>query len=180
MDAEDRMPTDAKRATVTELRDDLSHASALITTEYRGLTVKDLSEIRRALRKQNITYRVVKNRLMRIAAQEEGRPGVIPLLTGPSAIAFGNGDEALVAKTLLEAVRPYKLVKVTGGVIGGQTLDQEGVQRLATLPAKEVLWAQLAGALNAPASQVAGLLVANLRNLGYALTQLQERKAAGA
>ena len=75
-------------------------------------------------------------------------------------------------------MRPYKLVKVTGGVVGGKTLDLEGVQRLATLPPREILLAQLAGAFNAPATQVAGLLVASLRNLGYALTQLQEQKAA--
>lgn len=172
------MPTDAKRATIAELRDDLSKATALVTTEYRGLKVKDISEIRRTLRKQNVSYRVVKNRLMRIAATEVGNTGVLPLLTGPSAIAFGSGDEAQIAKTVLEAVRPYKLVKVTGGVVGGKTLDLDGVQRLATLPPREVLYAQLAGAFSAPATQVAGLLVASLRNLGYALTQLQEQKAA--
>jgi len=116
------MPTDAKRATVAELRGDLSRSTTLVTTEYRGLTVKDLGEIRRALRKQNVTYRVVKNRLMRIAAEQEGNPGIALLLRGPSAIAFGTGDEALVAKTVLEALRPYKLVKVTGGVVGGKII----------------------------------------------------------
>jgi large subunit ribosomal protein L10 len=174
------MPTEAKRATIAELRSDLSKSTALVTTEYRGLKVKELSEIRRSLRKQNVSYRVVKNRLMRIAAQEEGNTGIVPLLTGPSAIAFGSGDEAQVAKAVLETLRPYKLVKVTGGVVGGRVLDLEGVQRLSTLPPREVLWAQLAGAFSAPATQVAGLLAANLRNLGYALTQLQERKSAGA
>jgi len=174
------MPTDSKRATITELRADLSHATALITTEYRGLKVRELSEIRRALRKQNVSYRIVKNRLMRIAAEEEGRTGVVPLLTGPSAIAFGSGEEALVARTVLEAVRPFKLVKVTGGVVGNSTLDLAGVQRLATLPSRGILLAQLAGALSAPATQVAGLLSANLRNLGYALMQLQEQRSAGA
>jgi len=122
----------------------------------------------------------VKNRLMRIAAEQEGNPGVAPLLRGPSAIAFGSGDEALVARTVLEAVRPYKLVKVTGGVVGGKSLDVEGVSRLATLPSREILLAQLAGAFSAPATQVAGLMAANLRNLGYALTQLQEQKAQAA
>ena len=78
-------------------------------------------------------------------------------------IAFGTGDEALVAKTVLEAVRPYKLVKVTGGVVGGKSLDLDGVTRLATLPSRDVLLAQLGGAFAAPATQVAGLLAANLR-----------------
>jgi large subunit ribosomal protein L10 len=172
------MPTDAKRATVAELRADLAGSTALITTEYRGLTVREIGEIRRALRKNNVTYRVVKNRLMRIAAEQEGNPGVGPLLRGPSAIAFGSGDEAQVAKTVIDAVRPYKLVKVTGAVVGGRTFDASGVHTLATLPSRDVLLAQLAGAFNAPATQVAGLLAANLRNLGSLLAQLQEQKAS--
>ena len=172
------MPTDAKRATITELRQDISHATALVTTEYRGLKVKEFSEIRRALRKHHVNYRVVKNRLMRIAAQEEGRTAIVSLLIGPSAIAFGSGDEAQIAKTVLETLRPFKLVKVTGGVVGHSTLDLAGVQRLATLPSRDVLLAQLGGALTAPATQVAGLLSASLRNLGYALPQLQDQKAA--
>jgi large subunit ribosomal protein L10 len=174
------MPTDAKRATVAELRGDLSRSTTLVTTEYRGLTVKEIAEIRRALRKQNVTYRVVKNRLMRIAAEQEGNPGIAPLLRGPSAIAFGAGDEALVARTVLEAVRPYKLVKVTGAVVGGASLDAEGVIRLATLPPRDILLAQLGGAFGAPATQVVGLLSANLRNLAHALAQLQEQKERAA
>ena len=175
------MPTEAKRATVAELREDLAGSSALITTEYRGLTVREIGEIRRALRKNDVTYRVVKNRLMRIAAEQEGNEGLARLLTGPSAIAFGSGDEAAVAKAVIDAVRPYKLVKVTGAVVGGKTLDAAGVQTLATLPSREVLLAQLAGAFNAPATQVAGLLAANLRSLGSLLAQVQEQKAqAGA
>lgn len=174
------MPTDAKRATVAELRGDLSRSTTLVTTEYRGLTVKDLGEIRRALRKQNVAYRVVKNRLMRIAAEQEGNAGIAPLLRGPSAIAFGGGDEALVARSVLEALRPYKLVKITGAVVGGKPLDPDGVTRLATLPSREILLAQLAGAFGAPATQVAGLMAANLRSLGHALTQLHEQKAQAA
>jgi len=171
------MPTDAKRETVTRLRADLAASSTLVTTEYRGLTVREIGEIRRALRKQNVTYRVVKNRLMRIAAEEEGSTALVTLLRGPSAIAFGTGDEPLVARTVLDVVRPYKLVRVTGAVVGGSALDADGVQRLATLPSREVLLAQLGGAFSAPATQVAGLLAASLRNLAHALAQLHERVA---
>ena len=175
------MPTEAKRATVAELREDLAASSTLVTTEYRGLTVREIGEIRRALRKNNVTYRVVKNRLMRIAAEQEGNAGVAGLLRGPSAIAFGTGDGTRVAKSVLEAVRPYKLVKVTGAVVGGKSLDAAGVQLLATLPPREIILAQLAGAFNAPATQVAGLLAASLRSLGSLLAQVQEQKAqAGA
>jgi large subunit ribosomal protein L10 len=171
------MPTEAKRATIAELREDLAGSTTLITTEYRGLKVREIAEIRRALRKNNVTYRVVKNRLMRIAADQEGNAGIAALLRGPSAIAFGSGDENVVAKTVIDAVRPYKVVKVTGAVVGGRTLDPEGVQKLATLPSRDILLAQLAGAFNAPATQVVGLLAANLRNLGSLLAQVQEQKA---
>lgn len=171
------MPTEAKRAIIAELREDLAESTTLITTEYRGLRVREIGEIRRVLRKNNVTYRVVKNRLMRIAAEQEGNPAVAALLRGPSAIAFGSGDENVIAKAVIDAVRPYKLVKVTGAVVGGKTLDADGVQTLATLPSREILLARLAGAFNAPATQVAGLLAANLRNLGSLLAQIQDQRA---
>jgi large subunit ribosomal protein L10 len=171
------MPTQAKRATVAELREDLARSSTLIATEYRGLTVREIGEIRRALSKNDVTYRVVKNRLMRIAAEMEGRAGLAPLLAGPVAIAFGSGEEAALARTVLDTVRPFKPVKVTGAVVGGRTIDAAGVQRLATLPARPVMLAQLAGVFSAPTRQVAGLLAANLHNLGSLLTQVQEQKA---
>ena len=174
------MPTEAKRATIAGLRESLAVSTTLITTEYRGLKVREIGEIRRVLRKNNVTYRVVKNRLMRIAAEQEGNAGVAPLLRGPSAIAFGSGAENVVARTVIDAVRPYKLVKITGAVVGGKTLDADGVQTLATLPSREVLLAQLAGALGAPATQVAGLLAASLRNLGAVLAKVQEQKAQAA
>jgi len=173
------MPTEAKRETVAELRDELSRTSTYIVSEYRGLTVRDLAEIRRSLRKQNVSYRVVKNRLMRIAATDTGATALSTLLTGPTAIAFGL-DEAATAKAVLDATRPFKLVKVTGGVIGGRAIDAEGVTRLAALPPREVLYAQLAGAMQAPIATLGGLFSANLRNLAYALQQVADRKAEAA
>jgi large subunit ribosomal protein L10 len=170
------MPTEAKRATVAELREELARSSTYIVSEYRGLKVSELAEIRRALRKQDVSYRVVKNRLMRIAATESNVDALAPLLTGPSAIAFGT-DEVATAKALLDAVRPYKIVKVTGAVLGNRAIDADAVVRLAALPPREVLQARLAGAMQSPIATLGGLLSANLRNLGYALGQLAERKA---
>lgn len=171
------MPTEAKRETVAELRDVVSRSRTFVVSEYRGLTVGDLAEIRRALRKQDIAYHVVKNRLMRIAAAGTPAEALSPLLTGPTAIAFGL-DETATAKAVLDAVRPFKLVKVTGAVIGGRQIGADAVARLAALPAREVLQAQLAGAMVAPIATLGGLLGANLRNLGYALAQVRDRKAA--
>ena len=173
------MPTEAKQATVAELREELANAKTMIVSEYRGLTVKEIAEIRRALRKQDVTYRVVKNRLMRIAATESVADALGPLLTGPTAIAFGN-DEAATAKAVIDATRPYRIVRITGGVLGDRAIDADGVTKLATLPAREVLLAKLAGGMQAPVGTLAGLFAAPLRNLGYALAQVAEQKQAQA
>ncbi len=147
-------------------------------SEYRGLTVKDLAEIRRALRKQDVTYRVVKNRLMRIAAEDSVGEALSPLLIGPTAIAFGT-DEAGTAKAVLDATRPFnKVVRITGAVLGDKAIDADAVTRLAALPSRDVLLAKLAGGMQAPVGTLAGLFAAPLRNLGYALAQVAEQKRA--
>ena len=172
------MPTEAKREEVAALRDVLSGSKTLIISEYRGLTVKEIAEIRRALRKQDVTYRVVKNRLMRIAADDTVGEALSPLLIGPTAIAFGT-DEAGTAKAVLDATRPYaRVVRVTGGVLGDRAISGEDVVRLAALPSREVLLAKLAGGMQAPVGTLAGLFAAPLRNLGYALQQVADQKAA--
>src|SRR3954469_25755910 len=111
------MPTEAKRETIGELKAQLADARTMIVSEYRGLRVKELAEIRRALRKQDVSYRIVKNRLMRIAPPDTGGEALAPLLVGPTAIAFGN-EESATAKAVLDATRAYKLVTITGGVLG--------------------------------------------------------------
>ena len=171
------MPTEAKRETVAELREALASSRTLIVSEYRGLTVKELAEIRRALRKQDVSYRIVKNRLMRIAAQDTVGEALSPLLVGPTAIAFGN-EESATAKAVLDATRAFKLVTVTGGVLGSRAINADGVKTLANLPPRDVLLGKLAGGMQAPVATLAGLLVANIRNLGSALAQVRDQKAA--
>ena len=172
------MPTEAKRETVAELREELANARTMIVSEYRGLKVKEIAEIRRALRKQDVRYRVVKNRLLRIAAQDSIGDALSPLRIGPTAIAFGN-DEAGTAKAVIDATRPYaRVVRITGGVLGNKAISADDVTKLATLPPRDVLLAKLAGGMQAPVATLAGLLVAPLRNLGYALQQVADQKAA--
>jgi len=174
------MPTEAKRETVAELREELARSRTLIVSEYRGLKVREIAEIRRALARQDVRYRVVKNRLMRIAAQDGVGDALGPLLIGPSAIAFGT-DEAATAKAVLDATRPYaRVVRITGAVLGDRTIDSDGVTRLAALPPREVLLAKLAGGVQAPVATLASLLAAPLRNLGYALQQVADQKAKAA
>lgn len=172
------MPTEAKRETVAALKEELSGSTTMIVSEYRGLKVSEIAEIRRALRKHDVTYRVVKNRLMRIAANETGREALSPLLEGPSAIAFGSGDEAGIAKAVLDATKAYKIVKVKGAVLGSIAIDAEGVTRLATLPPREVLLAQVAGTIAAPMATMAGLLDAPLRDIAGGIGALADQRGA--
>jgi large subunit ribosomal protein L10 len=173
------MPTEAKRQAVAELQEELSRHRTLIVSEYRGLTVKELSEIRRGLRRQGVTYRVVKNRLVRIAAGEGRAGGLRSLLTGPTAIAFGD-DETQTAKAVLDVTRPYRVLRITGGMLGDRPITADAVTRLATLPGRDVLLARLAGAVQSPTATLAGLLGANIRNLGNALVQLRDQRVGGA
>lgn len=169
------MPTEAKRETVTALREELAKARTMIVSEYRGLAVKEIAEIRRALRKQDVTYRVVKNRLMRIAATDGVGEALSPLLTGPTAIAFGN-DEAGTAKAVLDATRPYsKVVRITGAVLGDRAIDADAVIRLAALPTRDVLLAQAIGAITAPLATTAGLLQAPLQETAALVQALTDR-----
>jgi large subunit ribosomal protein L10 len=172
------MPTEAKRETVAELAEEARSSSAMIVSEYRGLKVSDLGEIRRNLRKQNVTYQVVKNRLMKIAARDAGSEALGILLAGPTAIAFAKGDEGAAAKAVLDAFRPYRLIKVTGAVIGDQVINAEGVARLAQLPRRDVLLAQVAGAIAAPMATVAGLFDAPLRDIAGLVGALAEARSA--
>ncbi|HEY7702425.1 MAG TPA: 50S ribosomal protein L10 [Candidatus Limnocylindrales bacterium] len=170
------MPTEAKEAMVAELREELAKARTMIVSEYRGLSVKEIAEIRRALTKQDVRYRVIKNRLMRIAAADTIGPALDPMLTGPTAIAFGS-DEAATAKAVIDATRPYnRIVRITGAVLGDKAIDADAVTRLAALPGRDVLLAKLAGGMQAPVGTLAGLFAAPLRNLGYALAQVAEQK----
>jgi large subunit ribosomal protein L10 len=171
------MPTEAKVATVAQLTKDLAAGGPAIVADYRGLSVAELTAMRRALREHGIRYQVVKNRLARIAARDAGRDGLTDLLEGPTGLALGTGDEIALARAFLDAVRPYRTVVVRGGVIGNRSLSGEQVSRLATLPPREVLLAQLAGGFASPLSSLGSVLSAPLRNLGFALTQLAAKKA---
>jgi large subunit ribosomal protein L10 len=172
------MPTEAKRETVAELTEEARSSSAMIVSEYRGLKVSDLGEIRRNLRKQNVSYRVVKNRLMKIAARDAGSEALGVLLEGPTAVAFVKGDEGAAAKAVLDAFRSFRHIKVTGAVIGDQLINAEGITRLSQLPGRDVLLAQVAGTIAAPMATMAGLFDAPLRDIVGLVGALAESKSA--
>jgi len=172
------MPTEAKRETVADLTEKARSSSAMIVSEYRGLKVSDLGEIRRNLRKQDVTYQVVKNRLMKIAARDAGSEAMGALLEGPTAVAFVKGDQGAAARSVLDAFRPYRHIKVTGAVIGDQVINADGVTRLSLLPGRDVLLAQVAGAIAAPMAATAGLFDAPLRDIAGLIGALAEAQRA--
>ena len=171
------MPTEAKREAVAELRKQLAGSRTLIVSEYRGLTVREIGDIRRSLRKHDVAYRVVKNRLLKIAAAETVAAALDPLLIGPTAIAFGN-DEGATAKAVVDTMRPYKQVRITGAVLGDRAIDADGVTRLASLPSRDTLLSQLAGAFAAPLATTAGLFDAPLRDIVGLVAALEAKQAA--
>jgi len=173
------MPTEAKQAAVAALRQQLQANPTLIVSEYRGLTVREIQEIRRSLRRQDVTYRVIKNRLMKIAAADTVGSALDALLTGPTAIAFGN-DAGATAKAVIDTMRPYRQVKITGALLGDRTIDADGVTRLASLPNRETLLSQVAGAFAAPMATTAGLFDAPLRDIAGLVAALADKQASAA
>jgi large subunit ribosomal protein L10 len=171
-------PRPEKVAVVTEVRERFEAADAALLTEYRGLNVKALAELRRQLRPTGGEYKVYKNTLVRFAAHDLGADELATLLTGPTAITFVKGDAAAAAKTLRDYARTNQNLVVKGGLLGGKVLTAGDVQALADLPSRDVLLAQLAGAFQAPLAKLAGLLQALPRNFAYGLKALIDQGGA--
>jgi large subunit ribosomal protein L10 len=165
-------PRPEKVAVVDEVRAKFSDADAAILTEYRGLKVGELAELRKSLRGAGGEYKVYKNTLVRFAARELGLDELESLLTGPTAIAFVRGDAAGVAKAIRDYSRTNPTLVIKGTVLGGKVLDAKSTAALADLPSRDVLLAQLAGAFQAPLAKFAGLLQALPRNFAYGLKAL--------
>jgi large subunit ribosomal protein L10 len=172
-------PRAEKIAVVDEVRERLSSSSATLLTEYRGLKVGELAELRRNLRKAGGDFKIYKNTLVRFAARDAGIEIDEEILTGPTALAFVDGDAAAVAKTLRDYSRTNQNLVLKGGIMGAKALTADQTKALADLPSREVLLAQLAGALQAPMVKLAGLLQALPRNMAYGLKALIDQKVEG-
>ena len=171
------MPTDVKRQAVAELAEMLRSSSAMAVADYRGLKVSEMQAVRRTLRDSGVQLHVAKNRLLKIAADEADRTELKPMLTGPTALATIDGDEAAMAKALADALRPYsRVVTVRGGMLGSQAIDAAQLTQLATLPSRDVLLGKIAGGMAAPLTGMAGVLAANIRNLIGVLNAVADKK----
>jgi large subunit ribosomal protein L10 len=148
-----------KRDFVASLAGTFAETSFVLVAQNKGLTVADVSELRRRMRAAGATYKVAKNRLATLALAGTRFQGISPLLTGPTALAWSK-DPVAVAKTALEFAKANDKFVVLGGALGTQTLDVAGVKALAELPSLETLRAQLVGLIQTPATRIAGILQA--------------------
>ena len=169
------MANQEKTAAVAEITERFQGSSAAVLTEYRGLTMAQLTQLRRSLG-ESTTYAVVKNTLTKRAASEAGFQVPDDLLTGPTAIAFIAGDPVEAAKGLRDFQRTNPLLVIKGGVLDGKALSPEDVRRLADVEPREVLLAKMAGALQGSLSKAAGLFQAPLSQVARLAAALQEKK----
>jgi large subunit ribosomal protein L10 len=169
------VPTQAKNAAIDEISQRFQDSSAAVLTEYRGLTVAQLTQLRRSLGAGS-SYAVVKNTLTKRAADSVGHTDLAPLLTGPTAIAFIEGDPVEAAKAIRDFARANPLLVIKGGVVEGRTVDAAEVTRLADVESREVLLAKLAGAMKGNLTKAAGLFQAPLSQVARLAAALQEKK----
>ncbi|MCX7624263.1 MAG: 50S ribosomal protein L10 [Thermomicrobium sp.] len=163
------MPTPEKARQIEEISQILSSASVAILTDYRGLSVADITAFRRRLQEQNANLRVVKNTLTRIAAERTGTAVIAPLLEGPTALVYTTGDPVTAAKLAVEFARQSRILTIKGALFAGQLLTAADVEALATLPSREELLAKVVGGLQAPLYSLVSVLSGPIRGLLYVL-----------
>ena len=154
-----------KRAVVDRLTERIRDCDTMIVTDYRGLTVGQVANVRAQLREAGATFHVAKNTLARIAAVQADKASLVDLLQGPTAIAFITDDAPAAAKKLSDIARQTRILTVRGGYMEGQPLTADDVRRLADLPPREVLLSQVVGAVAAPMQGVVAAVAAPLRDV---------------
>jgi large subunit ribosomal protein L10 len=165
------VPTAEKAGAIEDLRKRLGGATAAVLTEYRGLTVQQISELRKQLKVASAEYRVVKNRLARVAIEGSPLAALRPHFTGPVGVVIARKDPAAVAKTLQGFAKTNPALQLRVGVVDGQLLDPQGLKAVADLPSREALRSQLVGAIQGPLAQLVSLLQAPQRELAFILAE---------
>ncbi len=168
-----------KKQIVLDLKDKMEKAQGIIFYDYRGLNVDEVTELRNQFRAAGVEYHVIKNSMLRRAADMLEIKGLDECLTGPTAVAFGYSDPVAPAKVLVDFVKKLKnRTEIKSGLLNGKIITVAGIQSLADLPSREQLLSQLAGTLNAPITGFARSLSGIISKLGYALNAVKEQKQA--
>jgi large subunit ribosomal protein L10 len=165
------VPTQEKVETIEAFKGQLDGVTAVFLTEYRGLTVRQLSDLRKQLRAVSAEYKIIKNRLARLAIGESTLGGLNPHLKGPTGLVLSRPDPVAAAKTVPTFARTNQACAIKVGFVDGQVLEPAGLKALADLPSKETLRAQIIGALNGPLTQLVGLLAAPQREIAFILSE---------
>jgi large subunit ribosomal protein L10 len=168
-----------KTAAVDEIRTKLTESDAAVLTEYRGLTVTELADLRAQLRPADTEYKVFKNTLARRAVEAAGLEELLPMLSGPTAIAFVRGDAVVAAKALKEFGKGNPALIIKGGLLGPRVLTTAEVESLAEIEPRDVLLARLAGGFQAPLVKAAGLFQAFTRNFAYGIKAYVDQRVEG-
>ena len=172
------MPTEKKRQEVAELADRFQRATIVIGTDFKGLPVNEMTALRRRMREQSVEYRVVKNRLAALAAQEAGKEMIAQVLESSTGLAIGYDDPLTVAKALDEFVKSTRSrLVVRSALMDGTLYNAAQISALAALPSKEELLARLLGQLQAPITQLASVLNGTIRGLAVVLQRRAEQLA---
>lgn len=169
----------AKAAVVADMKEKMQTAKGAVFVGFTGLDVATVTKLRRKLREGGVEYKVIKNTLTRIAADELGYEGLDPVLAGPTAMAFSTEDVVAPAKILKEFIKETKTEALTvkAGIADGQVIDVAAVTALADLPSREELLAKLVGSMQAPISGLVNVLQGNIRNMVYVLDAVRAKKA---
>lgn len=173
------MPKPEKIATVEEIKDKLSSATIAVLTEFQGLNVAEVTELRKLFRTADVDYKVYKNTLTRIAAQQLGLSGVEEFLVGTTALAFSKDNPVASAKIIKDFSSKHKNFRVKAGILDKKLIASDDVIALASIPSREVLLASVLGAMQSPISGLLSVLQGPIRNLTWVLKNLAEQKGKG-
>ena len=167
-----------KQEKIEAMKENFAKAKVAVVTEYRGLTVEEITKLRRALQKENSDYMVTKNTLAKVAAKGTQFEVLEEVLKGPVAIAFGFADEVAPAKVLKKFIKEAKKGQIIAAALDGKLLDAKETAVLADLPSKEELYAKMLGCINSPATGIAGAVNAVMSGLVRAMDQVAKQKSA--
>lgn len=169
---------EAKQAVVQDLKNRLVNSKVVIFSDYRGLNVAEITELRSRLRKVGVEFKVVKNTLMRFALREAGMVEVEPYLEGPNAVVFGYQDPVEPAKVVSDFIKEYKKLGIKVGILDQKVIEAQDIEALAALPAREVILARVLGGLQGPIRGFVYVLSANLTGLARVINAIKEQKEA--
>lgn len=164
-----------KQAMVSDIKEKISASSSIVVTDYRGLNVEEVTELRSKLRKEGIEYKVLKNNLVKRAYLDSGIEGFDDVLKGPTAVAFST-DAVAPSRILFEFLEKHKNLQVKGGLLEGKILSVDELEALANLPSKEVLLGQVVGVFAAPLQKAVSLFAAPMRDFVGAVNTLKEKQ----